>query len=175
LIHLLVPVPVVASTPISVSIPTLVIELLIFLGMVGLMERLVFTPIRQAWRERDAAIQAGLEASTLTRDEAEEARAEVNRILRQARQHAQAAIDAAIAEGDKVRAAKIAEATEEFQRLVTEARIEIQAEQAQAAAQLRQWVVDLALEAAARVSGQSYDDPEVRELAAAVVGREGWS
>ncbi len=169
------PVPVVASTPISVSIPTLIIELLIFLGMVWLMERLVFTPIRKAWREREAAIQAGLEASSLTRDEAEESRAEVSRILREARQHAQVAIDSAIAEGDKVRAAKIGEATDEFQRLVTEARIEIQAEQAQAAAQLRQWVVDLALEAASRVSGQSYDSPEARDLAAAVVGQEGWS
>src|SRR5690348_9055804 len=101
--------------------------------MVWLMERLLFTPIRRAWREREAVIQAGLEASTLTRDEAEEARVEVHRILREARQNAQTGIDAAIAEGDQVRAAKVAEATEEFQRLVTEARIEIQAEQAQAA------------------------------------------
>lgn len=175
MIHLLVPIPVVASTPISVSIPTLIIELLIFLAMVWLMERMVFTPIRQAWRERDAAVQAGLDASTMTRDEAEESRTEVSRILRDARQNAQTSIDAAIAEGDNVRAAKIEEATAEFQRLVDEARVQIQAEQAQAAAQLRQWVVDLALEAAARVSGQSYATPDVRELAAAVVGREGWA
>jgi F-type H+-transporting ATPase subunit b len=165
----------VAATPISISIPTLVIELLIFLGMVWLMEATVFGPIRRAWRERDEAIQAGLAASSSAQNEAEEARTEVQRILNDARRQAQSAIDDVTAEGDRLRAEYVEQATAEFQRLVNEARVQIQAEQAQAAAQLRDRIIDLALEAASQVTGRSYATAEVRQLAASVVSREGWS
>lgn len=165
--------PVVAATPISISIPTLIIELLIFLGMVWAMETLVFGPIRRAWRERNEHIQAGLAATSATRDEAEEARAEVRRILTEARRQAQAAIDEVTGEGEGLRTRRIEEATTEFHRLVNEARVQIQAEQVQAGAQMRNLVIDLALEAAGKVSGGQYTSPEVRELAAAVVRRDG--
>jgi len=164
---------VVGATPISVSVPTLLIEVLLFGGVVWLMEGFVFAPIRKAWRERDEAIQAGLAASTATRDEAEEARIEVRSILHEARTRAQRTIDEAIAAGNEVRAARIAEANAEFERLLTDARVQIQAEQAQAAGQLRAWIVDLALAAASRVTGATYDNAEVRELASSIVGREG--
>ncbi|HEV3312554.1 MAG TPA: F0F1 ATP synthase subunit B [Chloroflexota bacterium] len=167
-------VPIVATTPISFSVPTLLVELGIFLGMVWLMELLVFNPVRNARREREANIQAGLEATTATRDEAAEAREEVRRILNQARREAQASLDEVTSEGARLRSERIREATEEFQRLLTAARIDIQAEQAQASAQLRDMVVDLAVEAASRVTGHSYATPETRELAASVVQREAW-
>lgn len=164
--------PLLAATPISVSIPTLVIEALIFGGVVWIMEVFVFAPIRKAWRERDEAIQAGLSASSDTRAEADESRDAVRQVLMRARQEAQAAIDVAVAEGNTVRAEQIAEANAEFQRLVNDARVQIQAEQAQVAAQLQDRAVDLALAVASRVTGTPYDTPETRELAAAVVGRE---
>lgn len=165
------PVPFVASTPISISIPTLLVELLIFLGMVWLMERLVFAPVRAAWRQRDEAIQAGIQASSVSSHEADEAREEVRRILHGARQEAQAAIDAATQEGQRIRAEYVQRATAEFQRLVADARIQIQAEQAQAAGQLRDRIIDLALVAAGQVAGRNYNTADVRELAAAVVRR----
>ena len=160
---------VVAANPISISVSTLLIEVAIFLAMVWVMDRLVFTPIRTAWRERDDAIQAGIEASTSTRDEAEEARREVRRILSEARHEAQRTIDEVRGEGEQLRAQTIDGATAEFQRLVNEARVEIQAEQVQAATQLRDVVVDLALEAASKIAHKSIDDANARELAAAVV------
>jgi len=170
---LISPVRFVAANPISISVPTLIVEVVIFLAMVWLMERLVFTPIRTAWQERNEAIQAGIEASTATRDEAEEARLEVRRILNEARRQAQQVLDEVRAEGDRLRALSVEEATQEFQRLVAQARIEIQVEQAQASAQLLDLVVDLALEAASKVAGKSVLTPDARSLAAKVVSQTG--
>src|SRR5437588_430014 len=91
------------SIPVSISLSTLIIELLIFLGTVWFMERFVFTPIRAAWAERERRIAEGLNASSQSRDEVEQARAEVRRILGEARQQAQQQVDAAVAEGARIR------------------------------------------------------------------------
>jgi len=163
----------VAATPVSISVPTLVIAALVMIGMVWLMEVLVFGPIRTAWREREARIHEGMAAVVSQRDEAVEAREEVRRLLGEARREAQHSMDEITAEGEQMRAKQIEEATAEFQRLVGEARVQIQAEQVKAGAQLRDLVVDLALEAAAKIAGRSYDTPETRDLAASVVAREG--
>jgi ATP synthase F0 subunit b len=159
--------------PVSISLPTLILEAGIFLAMIWVMEALVFNPIRRAWSDRDRLIQEGLASSTEGRDEAEHARAEVRRLLASARQTAQQEIDEATAAGGRVRDEAVARASEEFRRLVEEARARIIQQRERDATALEQRVVDIALEAARRVTGQSYDRPEVRELAAAVVSREG--
>ncbi len=159
--------------PVSISLPTLVIELFIFLATVGIMERLVFQPIRQAWAERDRNIQEGLASSTEGRDEAERAAGEVREILARARREAQAKIDEATTAGGEVRDTLVAQASEEFRRLVEQARAELSVESARSRDTLQQRVVDIALLAASHVTGQSFDQPQVRELAATVVEREG--
>ena len=159
--------------PIQISFPTLIIELIIFLGMVYAMEAWVFNPIRRAWAERDRAIQEGLAASNESREEAERARTEVQRILAEARRRAQSQIDQGTAAAGKLRDQLVAEATEEFRRLMDKARQDIAAERERTAESLQARIVDIALQAATRVTGQRFDQPEVRELAAAVVSREG--
>lgn len=159
--------------PVSISIPTLVVELVIFLVTVFMMERLVFDPIRRAWAERDRMIQEGLRASGASQEDAERARDEVQRILGEARREAQHRIELATREGNEVRERRIEEATAEFQKRVDAARLDIQHMRDETAAGLQQRVVDLALLAAAQVTGESFDRPQVRELAAAVVQREG--
>jgi F-type H+-transporting ATPase subunit b len=165
---------IAAANPIAISIPTLVIELILFLGMIWVLNRLVFNPIRSAWQRRQAEIEEGNRAALTAREEAEAARAEVVRILQEARAESQAAINAAMVEAERLRAQYIEEATAEFRRLVNEARAQIQAELEQASAQLRERIIDLALEAASRVTGRSYATPEVRQLAASIVREEGW-
>ena len=162
-----------ATGPVGISIPTLVIELVIFLLMVYLMEAWVFNPIRRAWAERDRAIQEGLAASNQSREEAARARGEVQRILAEGRQNAQRTIDQASAAGKRTRDELVGQATAEFRRLVEEARQQINAERERSAAGLQSRIVDLALLAASRVTGQTYSEPRVRELAATVVDREG--
>lgn len=162
-----------ASIPVSISVSTLVVELLIFLLMVYLMETLVFNPIRHAWAERDRRIQEGLAAATVSRDEAEAGRAEVLRILSEARREAQQSIDTATARGDQVRDDLVAQATAEFRRLVEGAQGEIAAQRERTAGALQGRVVDLSLLAASHVTGRPYNEPQVRELAATVVSREG--
>lgn len=159
--------------PVGISVPTLVIELVIFLLTVYLMERLVFTPIRAAWAERDRSIQEGLEASNRSREEAQRARDEVERILAEGRREAQAEIDQAATSGGRTRDQLVAKATDEFRQLVDEARGEIGQERERSAAALRGQIIDIALMAASRVTGQSFNQPSVRELAATVVEREG--
>jgi F-type H+-transporting ATPase subunit b len=161
--------------PVSISVPTLVIELIIFLGTVYLMERLVFTPIREKWAERNRMIQEGLAASTQGRDEIEQARAEVMHILQEARRESQRQIDEVTAAGNRRRDELIVQASEEFRRQVNSAQEQIRAERERSASELRGRIVDIALEAARSVTGQSYAEPRVRELAAAVVSREGLS
>jgi F-type H+-transporting ATPase subunit b len=161
------------SIPVSISLSTLVVELLIFLLMVYLMERLVFNPIRTAWAERDRRIQEGLAAATISREEAEAGRDEVRRILAEARLQAQHSIDAATARGDQIRDDLVAEATAEFRKLVDAAQGDISAQRERTAEELQGRIIDLSLLAASQVTGESYSQPRVRELAAAVVSREG--
>jgi F-type H+-transporting ATPase subunit b len=159
--------------PVSISIPTLVVELVIFLVTVFMMERLVFDPIRRAWTERDRSIQEGLQASSGSHEDVQRARDEVQRILQEARREAQKHVDAATAAGTRVRDEQIAAATAEYRAMVDEARGRIAQQRDSTAAGLQQRIVDLALLAASRVTGQTFDQPQVRELAAAVVQREG--
>ena len=159
--------------PVSISVPTLVIELIIFLLMVWVMETTVFGPIRKAWADRDRSIQEGLEASTRSREEADRTRADIQGVLAEARRGAQRETDEGTAAGGRVRDELVARATEEFRRLLDEARREIGAERERSAEALRGRIVDIALQAAARVTGQSYAQPQVRELATSVVEREG--
>jgi F-type H+-transporting ATPase subunit b len=159
--------------PVSISIPTLVVELVIFLAMVWVMEMFVFNPIRAKWAERDRLIEEGLAASSEGRDEALQARQEVQRILSEARRRAQSEIDVATSAGNRTRDEYVARATTEFRRLVDEAGAEIAKERERSAEALRDRIVDFALQAAAVVTGQTYAQPQVRELAAAVVSREG--
>jgi F-type H+-transporting ATPase subunit b len=161
--------------PVSISIPTLLVELVIFLGTVYLMQILVFAPIQAKWDERNAKIQEGLAASNQGRDEVEQARAEVMRILQEARRESQHEIDAVTAEGNRRRDELVEQASAEFRRQVEGAQQEIRAERERSASELRTRIVDIALEAARSVTGQSYAEPRVRELAAAVVSRENLS
>jgi F-type H+-transporting ATPase subunit b len=159
--------------PVSISVPTLVVELVIFLGMVYLMEAMVFSPIRAKWAERNRQIQAGLASSSEGRDEAEHAREEVRRILTEARARAQSVIDEVTTAGNRERDELTSRATAEFRRLVDDARGKLQSDQELAAATLQGRVVDLALLAASNVTGQAFNEPHVRDLAAGVVQREG--
>src|SRR5579884_2187345 len=104
--------------PVSISVPTLVIELAIFLLMVFVLERWVFAPIRKAWAERDRLIQEGLQATGTGREEIEQAREEVRQILTEARRQAQQEVDQATAQADALRDQMVAQATAEFRRLV---------------------------------------------------------
>ena len=159
--------------PVSISLPTLVVEVIIFLMMVGVMERFVFSPIRNAWAERDRSIQEGIAAAEKSREAAERAKKEVERILMESRQTAQREIDEGIAAGNRQRDESLREATEEFRRLLEAARREVAGERERSAAALQYRIVDIALQAATRVTGQTFDQPQVRELAAAVVAGEG--
>jgi F-type H+-transporting ATPase subunit b len=159
--------------PVSISIPTLVVELVIFLATVWLMQTLVFEPIRVAREEREKAIQEGLAASSNSQEEAQRGAEQVRAVFADARRRAQAEVDAAAARGNSLREELVAQATEEFRRLLDAARGEIAQEREQSAARLRDRIVEISVLAATKVTGQTYEQPEVRELAAAVVEREG--
>lgn len=159
--------------PVSVSIPTLVIELVIFLATVWLMQFLVFEPIRTAREKREKAIQEGLAASTTSQEEAQRGAEQVREVFAEARRGAQSEVDAAAARGNAIREDLVAQATEEFRRLLDAARKEISQDRERSAARLRERIVEISVLAATKVTGQSYDQPQVRELAAAVVEREG--
>jgi F-type H+-transporting ATPase subunit b len=159
--------------PVSISVPTLVIELVIFLATVWLMETLVFEPIRRARAERERAIQEGLAASSDSQEEARKGAEEVQEVYADARRQAQQEVDAATQRGNKVREELVAQATAEFRRLLDAARGDIAADRERTAADLRRRIVDISLLAASKVTGQTFDQPQVRELASTVVEREG--
>jgi F-type H+-transporting ATPase subunit b len=159
--------------PVSISIPTLVVELIIFLATVWLMQTLVFEPIRIAREEREKAIQEGLAASSNSQEEAQRGAEQVREVFADARRRAQSEVDAAAARGNALREELVAQATEEFRRLLDAARAEIAQEREQSAAKLRDRIVEISVLAATKVTGQTYEQPGVRELAATVVEREG--
>lgn len=159
--------------PVSISLPTLVVELVIFLATVWLMQSLVFEPIRIAREAREKAIQEGLAASSNSQEEAQRGAEQVREVYAEARRQAQSEVDAAGARGNAIREDLVAQASAEFRRLLDAARGEIAHDRELAAEQLRDRIVEISILAATKVTGQTYDQPQVRELAAAVVEREG--
>lgn len=143
---------------------TLIAQLLIFLAMLFILQRLAWGPLVNILQTRQKRIQEGIEATERAKKDREAAEQEYRAKLEEARQEAQKMVDQAQRMGESLRQELEQKAREQADQIITQAKKEIGQERERAIQGLRAEVADLATMAAGRVIGETLDPKKHREL-----------
>jgi F-type H+-transporting ATPase subunit b len=143
---------------------TFVIEVVIFLIVLGLLAKYALPRINQVTEERQATIRQALDDAEEARRRAEQTEVEYRRALDEARSQARQVVDEANRLGEELRSQARDRGDQEYQRIISRASADIDAAAQRAADELRGQVGDLVLVAVERVLGQALDEQAQRAL-----------
>jgi F-type H+-transporting ATPase subunit b len=147
--------------------------LIIFGTSALILARFAFGPITRAVRDREAALQAAMDAARADREAAQALLAEQKAALDAARAEAQQMVTDARAAAERLRAELTEQAKAEQQAMLERARTELAAEKNAAIAELRREAVDLAIAGAGKVIEKNLDDATNRSLVEAFLASVG--
>jgi F-type H+-transporting ATPase subunit b len=155
-----------ALRPLGVDPALLIAYLINFAVLVFLLRLFLYRPILNMLAERKARISEALAQADKVRQESDVQRAEYQRELEEARQAAQDAAKRAAEENDKRREEILAEAHKAADQIRAQAQQQIELERQQAMTEMRQQVVDLAVDLARKVIGETVtvDEHAQRQL-----------
>ena len=139
--------------------------LIIFLLLYLVLRKWGFGKMIEKLDARDEAIRGAIDDAAKQRAEAETLLAEQRALLEQSRKDAAAATAAAQEQAAAERRRIVAEAREEYEKIVARGRSQIEQETSAALAKVRGAAADLALEAAGKLVGRTLDEPAQRALA----------
>ncbi len=145
--------------------PTLIVQIITFIGFLWLLYRLFGQTIATVLRKRADAITNGLRAAEENQQREQELQREAQQQLDQARAEAQSIVASAKRAAESQRQALIAQADNDARALVQRARTEIERERQAALDELRREAARLAILAAGRVISASLDERKSRDLA----------
>lgn len=143
---------------------TFILELIAFLLVLGFIAKWVLPPLRKAMAAREAQIRGAIEAAEDARREAAETVARRREALEAARAEARQIVDQANEMADQLREEGRRRGQEEYERLMSAARSEIELERQRARDEVMSDLGDLVLRAAERVIGSGLDDSRHRAL-----------
>ncbi len=135
----------------DINLVGLAFQVINFLLLLFILNRLLFKPLLGRMDERRAKIEKGLEDAEVAARDRELARAEREAAVVEARKEAAEMIARADKIATDTRNEILAEARKEAEKVTQRAREEIDAEKEKAMSELRSQVADLALEAAAKL------------------------
>ena len=138
--------------------------LIVFLILFAILGRLVFPKITAAVEAREKALEEAIEGAKRDREEAARALAQQQQQIEAARVEAQRIIAEGRQVGDKLRADMIEETHQQQQQMLERARREIEAEKANAIAEMRREAIELAIAGASKVIGKNLDDQSNRKI-----------
>jgi F-type H+-transporting ATPase subunit b len=141
-----------------------VAEVIAFLVMIGILARWVYPRVLSAAEARQRQVAEQLTAAEKARADAEERLKQADAELREARRQAAEIIEGANRTAELLRADLRAQADEEANRMVENARRDIEAERQKALQSVRAQVADLVVAATERVVGESLDGERHRKL-----------
>jgi F-type H+-transporting ATPase subunit b len=148
----------------GVDLPKLVFQIVNFLLLLYLLNRLLFKRVFAFLDQRQERIAKGLEDAEAAARDRELARAEREAALDEARKEAQTMIARATKIAEDSRAEIVAAARAEAEKVAAKATAEITAEKQRAISELRGQVADLALQAAGKLVGSEMNAPTQRRL-----------
>lgn len=129
-----------------------------------LLRRYLFGPIQGVLEQRRVEVESTLDRAAEERRQAESLRTDYEKHLAQIREEARAHIQEAVREGQETREAMLGEARTQAEEILGRARAQIDLETRQATVQLREQVVDLAIQAARKVIRESLDEAVHRQV-----------
>lgn len=165
-----------SNTPIFI-IPngTIVVEVVLFIIILGIVAKFILPPIQKVMDERDATIKGALDASQEGLLEARRIDEERRATLERARATARASLEAAASQAESLRADARARAQAEHDRLVTEAEATLRAEGQRVRAELASRLEAVVIAGAERVVGVQVDPGSHRQVIDQAIGELGAS
>jgi F-type H+-transporting ATPase subunit b len=147
----------VASSNFLVPNSTFFVELVAFLIVILILAKYVLPPLGRIMEERQSAIRQALADAEEAKRRHAEAEEESKRIIGEARTQARAVVEEANKMAEQARAERRQQAEAEYERIVTSAGAEVEAQTRRAQEELRQQAADLAIAVAEKVLGEGID------------------
>jgi len=146
------------------SVPTLIAQLVNFGIILILLRMFAYKPIMRMMDERSSRIKQSLEQAERIKQQAAVAEQETAKKIEEAAQEARKLVDQAVASGNAVRQRAQAEAKADAEKLIVQAKDQIEQERDEAIGELRKEFVDLTVLAAEKVIKRSLDKEAQRKL-----------
>jgi F-type H+-transporting ATPase subunit b len=146
-----------ASSNFLVPNDTFIVELVAFLVVVFLLAKYILPPLSRIMEERQATIRQALADAEEAKRRSAEAEEEYKRILGEARTQARAVVEEANKMAEQARSERRQQAESEYERIVSTASAEVDAQTRRAQEELRQQAADLAIAVAEKVLGEGID------------------
>ena len=146
---------------------TFIVELAAFLIVLFILRRYVLPPISKIIDERQATIRQALADADEAKQRAADAEEEYKRIVSEARQQARSVVEEANRQAEQARADRREQAEAEYQRIVSSAYADIEAQSRRARQELREQAAEMAIAVAEKVIGQGLD----RQAQSALIDR----
>ncbi|MFE5584310.1 F0F1 ATP synthase subunit B [Kitasatospora sp. NPDC056531] len=152
--------------PLEPDVPQLVVGLVCFFLIFGVLGKLLLPRIEKTLAERQDATEGGVERAEAARAEAQRVHEEFQSELAAARHEAAQIRQTATEEGAALLAQLRSEGQEVRDRMVSEAKVQLEADRVIAEAELREDVIRLAGDLAGRIVGEPVaDGPRARAIA----------
>lgn len=149
---------VASRAPILPAWGELIFGIIAFLILLELVRRFVVPKLEQAYAERTAAIEGGMEQAEQAQQEAEQAKHQYEEQLAHARAEAAKIRDDARAQGAQIIAEMREQANAESTRIIESAHKQTVVERQQAEVELRGHVGQLSTDLASKIVGESLED-----------------
>ena len=148
----------------NISVPAIIVNLLGFLALLYIANRLVFKPIGKVLTERAGEVNSTYNKLDADRAQMEALKADYEKRLAAIEEERRVKVQQAISEAQITRDQIVGEATARAQETVQRAEQEGEREREQAMITLREQIVTLALGAASKVVGENMNDTRQRKL-----------
>jgi F-type H+-transporting ATPase subunit b len=152
---------------------SLIVQVVNFLILLFILQRLLYRPFLAKMHERTAAIQKSLEEAQAARAEAARAREENEARLRAAHAEAAAIRAQALKEAAEEQKRLVDAARAESQRLIDSARAQMESDVRRARDELRREVAELATAVAEKLIRKSLRDEDHRRIVAEAIAKVG--
>ncbi len=149
--------PVLAAANILIPNLTLVVEVLVFLGVLWVLARYVYQPLDRAIQSRQRRIAQSIHDAEQLKADVEAGRERAHTELQEARHQAQAILDQAQKLGEDLREELRTRGRQDQEAMLVRARAELEQERRRAVDELRRQVADLTVAAAGRVLAKELD------------------
>jgi len=152
------------SDLIKPNIGTLFWTALTFLIFVFLLGKFGWRPLMSALDARESSVRESIESAKTNREEAERVLGEHKQLVAGAHRERAAALAAAQEEGERLKAEILEEARKQREQVLAQADAQVKSGLRQAKAELRAVAVDLAIQAAGKLLDKNLDDAAQRQL-----------
>lgn len=157
----------------GIDLRAIIIQIAVLIIMYSFIKKVFFTPLRQALDDRSRYLENTYADAENLKTEMERIRGEYEQKLAEAEAESRAQIQGAIAEAQRLKEQLTGEARQQAEDIVKRGTEDVARERAHAMLEIRSHVVDLALNAAERLTKETLDDEKHRKLVASFVEEAG--